>query len=192
MINRPLPDVFCWTRFGTEAGQAVERIIQRKESERLANAGIFYWGIGNPIGPALSELIAARPQPEVLFSPILGRPREVDTNPKQVVAWTIGETPAGRLVELPGTIRVTSHGGRRVHYALVCASDEPLALADLGRLQLQSLRNLRSGNPVGASQVTAVVRDIGREGVGQYLVAMRVWLVPPYFLRLREPVAIAA
>lgn len=191
VINRPLPEVFCWTRFGTEAGEAVERIIQRKERDRLANAGVFFWGIGNPIGTAISELLAASTRPEVLFSPMLGGPREVDSNPEQVVAWTVGETPTGRLIELPEAIRVTSHGERRVHYALVCASDEPLKLADLGRLQLQSLRNLRSGKPVGASQVTAVVRDLGTEGIGQYLVAMRAWLVPPFFLRLREPVTIA-
>lgn len=193
VINRALPDVFCWTRFGTEAGQSIEGIIERKERERRANRGVFYWGIGNSIGPAVAELIARNARPEVLFSPILGAPRKVDASPLRVVAWTVAETPAGGLFDLPGTIRVTSHGERRAHYALVCASDDPLSLAELGRLQFHSLRNLLSGNPVGASQVTAVVRDLGGSGIaGQYLVAMRAWLVPPYFLRLREPVAIAA
>src|ERR1700728_56037 len=35
-----IPDRFCWTRFGTEAGESIEHILNRKEEERLANGGI--------------------------------------------------------------------------------------------------------------------------------------------------------
>jgi hypothetical protein len=27
--------MFCWTRFGTEAGEPIEQILERKEDERL-------------------------------------------------------------------------------------------------------------------------------------------------------------
>ena len=41
-----LPDHFCWTRYGTEAAQPIQNIFGRKEEERHANAGVFFWGIG--------------------------------------------------------------------------------------------------------------------------------------------------
>jgi hypothetical protein len=82
-----LPDIFCWTRFGTEAGEDMPRILQRKEVERLAHHGLFYWGIGNSVGRAIRELANLTRDPEVLFSPIIGRPRPVDVAPGQVVRW---------------------------------------------------------------------------------------------------------
>lgn len=195
IYDQPLPEIFCWTRFGTEAGQSIERILDRKESERRANQGVFYWGIGNSIAPAVAELVRVCDRPEVLFSPIKGRPRAVDVLPRRVVAWTVGETLSGGHFELPGTIRVMSRGDRTAataHYALVCRLDEPLTLSDFGRLEFHALRNLLSGNPVGASQVTAVVRHLSKGVGGDYQVAIRAQLVAPYFVRLREPVAISA
>src|SRR5579884_2743661 len=92
MDRRPLPDCFCWTRFGTEAGQTVAHILQRKEQERSANAGIFIWGIGNAIGPSIRELVRRTTYPEVLFSRIKCPPNPRDARPPAVAAWTIGET----------------------------------------------------------------------------------------------------
>lgn len=191
-----LPDVFCWTRIGAEAGQSVDQILARKEAERCANGGIFHWGIGNSIAPAMRELLSSGECPEVLFSPIKGRPRPMDLSPPRIVAWTAGETLDGELIELPDTVLVTSRGGAAPgignHYALVCSTDWPLGLCDSGILEFDSLRNLISGNPVGASQVTAVVRRLNAVGPGDYLVAMRARLVAPYFLRLRRPVEVLA
>ena len=65
-----LPEYFCWTRFGTEAAEPIDSILGRKERERVANRGIFVWGIGNAIGPSIRELLRREAQPEVLFSPI--------------------------------------------------------------------------------------------------------------------------
>ena len=53
------------------------------------------------------------------------------------------------------------------------------------------MRNLRSGNQLGASQVTAVVsRDLAAGGIGEYPVMFRAELVAPYFVRLNlaEPI----
>ena len=50
-----LPTIFCWTRFGGEAGEPIEQILFRKEQERLANGGVFLWGIGNAVGPSIYE-----------------------------------------------------------------------------------------------------------------------------------------
>ena len=101
-----LPRIFCWTRFGTEAGQSIERILERKETERRANGGVFFWGIGNSVAPGISELIRRSALPEVLFSPIKGRPRSADVNPANVASWTVGETLAGSQFELPRTVSI--------------------------------------------------------------------------------------
>lgn len=193
--NSPLPRSFCWTRFGTEAGETITAILARKESERLANGGVFYWGVGNSIAPAIAELVRRVEEPEVLFSPIRGRPRRVDIAPGCVVRWTSAEGLSRELFELPPRVEVTSRWDparpATPHYALVCSSAEPLEIADVGQLSFGALRNLRSGASLGASQVTAVVHrsDAGLGG-SEYPVALRATLVPPYFVRLRGPISV--
>lgn len=188
-----LPHSFCWTRFGTEAGERIEGIFERKEAERRANGGVFFWGIGNSVAPGITELLRRCDRPEVLFSPIKGRARSVDIAPLDVVAWTAGETLAGEQFDLPPAVRVTSRANHRnsstPHYALVCSAEEPLAMSDLGRLNFLELENLVSGRALGASQVTAVVSKAQGESTGsEYVVALRASLVSPYFVRLRNPV----
>ena len=120
-----LPDHFCWTRFGTEAGQLVAQILDRKEKERQANQGIFLWGIGNAVGAGITELVRCCSEPEVLFSPIKSAPRAVDVTPESVVAWTAGETLDGDVYRLPDSSLVTSRLPwfcNAVFYALVCFS----------------------------------------------------------------------
>ncbi len=134
-------------------------------------------------------------EPEVLFSPIKGPPRRVDVSPAHVVEWRVGETIAGERRALPPTFHVRGGSGTErmsPRYALVCASQRPLIVSDHGQLNFDTLRNLLSGNPVGASQVTAVVRRLdGMSDRRHYAVAMRARLVEPFFIRLREPVPVA-
>jgi len=193
-----LPVHFCWTRFGTEAGQTAEQILHRKEQERLANSGIFLWGIGNSVGPGIRELVRSYESPEVLFSPIRSSPKAIDAAPESVVAWTRGETDDGKIFSLPRFSLVTSRQNlsspKTTHYALVCFSGTPLTLCETPyTLEFDALRNFLSGNPVGASQVTAVVhRDdtVPTQG-GKYRVALRARLIPPFFIRLREPIPLS-
>jgi hypothetical protein len=185
-----IPSVFCWTRFGTEAGETIEEILARKERERSASGGLFLWGIGNSIAPALAELVRRDPNPAVLFSPIRSRPRAADVAPERVVSWIGGKTLAGEPIELDSRFLVTSRASSarpRPHYALVCRSESSLELSDsIGSLSLARLRNLLSGRPVGASQTTAVVERDSRTAVDGtlYPVALRAALAPPYFIRL--------
>lgn len=188
-----IPDAFCWTRFGTEAGETIEEILERKEQERRDNDGVFFWGVGNSVAPGLAALLERCDRPEVLFSPIKGRPRAVDRAPAARFSWRAGHDIDGGRFELPATARVTSGGpvggSGRAHYALVCVSSRPLSI-DLGDADLDflALRNLVSGNPLGASQVTAVV-TVSREQATsdmRYAVALRAELAPPYFVRLTE------
>jgi hypothetical protein len=187
----PLPECYCWTRFGTEAGQSVDQILARKEQERAANAGVFFWGIGNAIGPSMIELLRRTESPEAVFSPIRSVPRRDDSKPASVVVWTSAETLAGEEYRLPQRSLITSRldprNPRNRHYALVCYSESPITIS-LGteRVQFADLRNLLTGRPVGASQVTAVVySDPFPSGKGiAYNVAFRVQLAPPYFISL--------
>lgn len=181
-----LPPVFCWTRFGTEAGESIAAILARKERERRAANSLFFWGIGNSVGPALVTLLRRGVEPEVLFSPISVRPRDVDVRPTGVLRWLGGLTLDGDPYTLPATAHVTSREKTTAHYALVCSSTTALELRDQGRLDIGTLRNIASGRRVGASQVTAVVARSGPTGGRIYPVLLRARLVWPYLLRLDE------
>lgn len=194
----PLPECYCWTRFGTEAGQSIDQILARKEQERTANAGVFFWGIGNAIGPSMLELLRRTESPEAVFSPIRSAPRREDSRPSSIAAWTAAETLSGERYRLPQRSLITSRldplNPRCRHYALVCYSESPITVG-LGTEQIQfaELRNLLTSRPVGASQVTAVVySNPFPRGKGiSYNVAFRVRLAPPYFISLRSPVPLA-
>jgi len=195
--NLHLPALFCWTRFGAEAGQPIEQILRRKEQERSANKGVFLWGIGNAVGPGIRELVRRCGSPEVLFSPIIGKARKEDVTPESIVAWTSAEAHDGRAYPLPSCSLVTSRQSvsspKASHYALVCFSGESLVpCLPACTLAFNALRNLVSGSKVGASQVTAVVARNNEASIrGRlYEVAFRAHLVDPYFIRLRQPVAI--
>jgi hypothetical protein len=49
-------ELICWTRMQSEAGQQLDAIMSRKELERRAGGGIFFWGVGNPPPRIINEL----------------------------------------------------------------------------------------------------------------------------------------
>lgn len=190
------PGSFCWTRFGTESGEAIEDILARKERERIANAGVFLWGIGNSIGPAIRELVRAVQAPRVVFSPMRSKPKAIDVAPESLLTWTAATTLDGQEWAIPAGSRVVSRGsseGNRekfTHYALVCRSSAPLARGgDMADIAYEELVNLLSGNKLGHSQVTAVVRRAGPvvSTPTLYPVSFSAELVYPYFVRLSCP-----
>lgn len=189
-----MPKHFCWTRFGTEAGESIDRILERKETERARNGGLFLWGIGNAIGPSMRELVRLEKAPEAIFSPIRSAPRLEDVRPSAIRVWTSGLDLDGRPWRLPEWSVVTSRaidGPRKQrHYALVCFSDVPLAISPAPvTFPMASLENLVTSNKIGASQVTAVVRhrpEVTAAGP-QYPVSIRTRLVPPYLVQLCDP-----
>jgi hypothetical protein len=195
MKRREVPSRFCWTRFGTEAAEPIDAILRRKEQERLLNGGVFLWGIGNAIGPSMAELVRRESIPEVLFSPMKSAPKCKDVAPAAVATWTSATGLDGRSFELPGNSVVTSRfdilAPKKGHYALVCYSEAPLALdRGEGTLSFNKLRNILTGRPVGASQVTAVVEHSVDSclDLTTYDVAIRASLIAPYFVRLADPV----
>jgi len=194
-----LPEYFVWTRYGTESGEAAESILARKERERLAAGGLFLWGIGNSVAPSVRKLLAHLKgrDPAVLFSPMLAAPRAVDVSPAAVVAWRRARGIDEREWEMPQGTLVTSRTGPRGatksrHYALVCRRSEPLRTDDSGaRFGIVDLTNFASGNCVGHSQVTSVVRRVRRSTDGPYVAALLATLVYPYVVELTDPIPLA-
>src|SRR5215469_8845249 len=144
-ISQP---AFCWTRIGTEAGQTLSDIVSRKELERRATGGIFVWGIGNAVAPAVSRLLDLEPNPSVLFSPIKSAPAAIDVQPTSLLAWTGYLDSNGLAHELPDGVVVTSRGhtargaAKRAHYALFCRSETSLGVEGVERIDFDRLRNL--------------------------------------------------
>lgn len=134
-----------------------------------------------------------------MFSSIKSPPRTADERPSHV-ARCAGRGLFAERVELPDAACVTSRWDpsrpTTPRYALVCATESPLALGEHGELRVAQLRNLRSGARVGASQVTAVVRRTDgppdEAAVAAYPVALRTSLAWPYVIRLTDPAPLAA
>jgi hypothetical protein len=184
-------DAFVWTKMGVESGEGLEQIVRRKEAERLKGNGLFWWGIGNSLGPAVRD--AARAQGgklSVLFSPMLGKPKTADSAPAMIWRWTAWEDEAGNIHVLPPHAKVISRGAeaKNRHYALVCHSDAPLALArGKARFDPSRCRTL-SGKVPGASQVTALLQGTPESHrSGQYEVCFRATLVEPWAVKLVRP-----
>ena len=69
MTLKDLPKAFCWSKMGAEAGEQLERIIQRKEIERIANRGVFSWGVGTSLGDSL-EVFRKESEPVSVIFPL--------------------------------------------------------------------------------------------------------------------------
>lgn len=187
---QPLPPAFCWSKFGTEAGESALAILNRKEAERHGGGGVFLWGIGSSIRPSLLTLLEVVDDPVVVFSPMRSPTAARDYAPEVVVRWHSARGLDGRPFALPANAVVTSSlNSRRRHFALVCHRRTSL-LQQANDLWIddENLRNLRTGTRVGSSQVTAVVRKIGQGGEPRYRVAFHAHLTAPYLVSLEDPV----
>jgi hypothetical protein len=187
-----LTDPLCWSRMQAEAGQSLERIIIRKELERQANGGIFYWGVGNAPSQAIHSLAEEQADVDVVFSVMKTRPRVVDLSPTEVWIWRAYIDSDGQRKPLPPGTVVTSRGqpgqaARRGHYALVCRSGVPLSVGGNRRFNPNAYRNCGdAGAPVGHSQVTALLRRVTRDRGGDYRINLRAKLAAGYWVRLAD------
>ena len=188
------PNSFVWTKIQADAGESVERILKRKELERLAGGGAFWWGIGESKAGAINALAENEPRPCVVFSRMVSRPHDRDSAPDAVLLWQSYMTEKGDQ-PLPSHVVVTSRANRsdgsrkKQHYALVCWSASSILRNGGTMLNAAKLRNIgEGGKPVDPSQVTAVVeqRDAA-DGKGRYDITARAILRPPYVIRLTTP-----
>lgn len=199
-ISAPrLTGVVCWTRMQSEAGQDIGSIIARKEIERRAGDGLFYWGVGNAPNRAVRRLAAQGEDVDVVFSLMKGRPAAQDAAPEGVVAWRTCYDSEGVECRLPPHVLVTSRmdtdsGVKAAHYALVCRSDDGLVLGDMGAFDPSAYRNVGdAGGAVGSSQVTAlVVRTRSESPVDGYRVNLRAKLVGGFWVKLGSPRVLGA
>ncbi len=190
-------EVLCWSRMQSEAGQGLNRIIARKEVERRTGGGLFMWGVGNAPGVTAARLVSIAQEPiDVVFSIMKGPPRAVDAHAASIVAWRQYVTSDGDERRLPPHCVVTSRAkdfaaGQPRHYALICRSEVVLELGDHGAFDPGDFRNAGgNGGPVGASQVTAMLRRIGNTGRGAYRINMRARFDCGAWVRLSDPVPV--
>lgn len=197
--HHTIPDIFCWTKMGTEAGQTLKMILKRKELEREAGDGVFAWGIGSSLGNgvALARQLSPTGKVDVLFTPMKSAPKHIDVAPSETVLWLSFIECNGRIAPLPEHLLITSRGGtgKRAHYALLCHSKNSLTeAADDNYIFTSNARNLASSNPIGASQVTSMVRYGGGKtdppGDAPYKVAFRAAMHGQGFLKLANPVVL--
>ncbi len=197
-----IPPIFCWTKMGTEAGQSLDLILRRKELERKSGQGLFAWGIGNSLGVAatLARQEAGSNEVEVLFTPMRSAAKHVDASPTQVLLWLGYHNEDGVETRLPSHMVITSrgshgrNGGRRSHYALLCEGHRDITIpASQGVIDANRAKNFASLNPLGASQVTAVVRyqsTCDELPEKHYPVTFRAKLHGAGFVRLASPVVL--
>lgn len=187
--------IVCWSRMQVEAGQALASILRRKELERVTCDGTFYWGVGNAPPRAISNLAKLGQCVSVVFSVMLTKPRLEDVEPSAVLRWTRfldmngvpRELPDGAVVTSRGT---TAKGDKKMHFALMCHSPEPLVLGDYGPFNPDDFRNFSEmGAPVGASQVTALLKKADSSSKdSKYRINLRAVLTGSYWVRLIDPV----
>jgi hypothetical protein len=197
-MTQKLPDTFIWTKMGAESGEALKAIIKRKELERQLGDGIFAWGIGNSLGNAvikLQENSKTKDRVAVVFSSMISRPQRIDTDPDSVVLWTKYED-GQQVLDLPEHIVVTSRGHagsnkKTKHYALLCSQPDRSLLepVDFESVDPNLYLNFASGNPLGSSQVTSVVkrRDGIRLGQKCYPVKFIAYTHQLGFIKLANP-----
>ena len=195
-ISNYRPDGYlCWSRIQAEAGQSIEQIIARKERERLAGDGMFYWGVGNPPAVAIRCLARVGCAVTVVFSLMKSRPRANDLFPDRIAVWRRYIDIDGVEQAFPEHVLVTSQvkastRPRNVHYALVCRSEAPLRLQRGILFNHGAYRNIsvRNGR-VAPSQVTALLEATGEPAAhGGYEENLRARLVGGYWVRLTDAI----
>lgn len=184
-----------------EAGQGLELILRRKERERLAGDGRFFWGVGNAPAVITNSLARTQTCVSVVFSKMKSKPKAIDKNPSTTVIWRQYIDHEGKIRPLPENALVTSRGEssllrKRSHYALECFSAEPLAMnTNMEPFDPSAYRNASgTGRPVGASQVTSLL--VPAPGHQQnhktaYSVDMTAVLTGSYWVKLVDPVQLS-
>lgn len=186
-----LTRIICWTRMQSEAGQDLSSIVLRKELERKSGDGLFCWGIGNAPPRSIGELARQGETIDVVFSKMKSRPKASDVAPSKVAVWRSYFDVGGEERMLPPHVLITSSAkaNNRPHYALMCRSQRELCLMDMGAFDPLAYRNVsEAARPVGASQVTALLRKVTAEHVSEsYRINLRATLTKSYWVKLGNP-----
>ena len=182
---------FVWTKMGAEGGQSLRRIVAIKEAERQAGGGVFWWGVGNSLGPAVrQEAKRSGGTLAVVFSEMITRAKRADSHPDHVCLWETWCDPDGNVIDIPEHVLEWSKGenAKKSHYALVCRSDVPLVIDEDVPFDPAVCRTL-AGKCPGASQVTALLEEgpDADHSRGVYWRSFQATLVEPWFVKLINP-----
>jgi hypothetical protein len=189
-----LEEYVCWSRMQAEAGQGLAAIVARKEREREAGDGLFFWGVGNAPALMTSALARLNHPVRVVFSIMKGKPRAEDASPRRTLVWRKYLDSDGIERELPPNALITSRAEtksatKKRHFALMCFSSDELRIMRGSAFDPQAYRNAGgTGASVGASQVTALLRRIGPSAsISDYEVNLQAQLIGSYWVRLSDP-----
>ncbi len=187
---------FVWSEIGFDAGETPEHVIVRKEAERIAGAGEFWWVVGSPLGIT----VEAKAEQNGGTLPVLfSKSRSTEQREsRQVRIWDTWRSllhpqKHGRI---PDHVIVTSGhdlGKKLARYALICRSDAKLSLRAVGFCDLAQCRSLKSAGRVKSLRGTHVLRKgeplISRQGTNSesvYSVVLRATLVGHSYVLLEN------
>jgi hypothetical protein len=183
----------------TVLNSVAHRYIRRKEWERKLGCGHFFWGIGQSLGEKARVVTPDKTSMQVIFSPMLSKPKSLDIAPDEVVLWNAWVDANGQTRQLPAHSFITSRAhlpsGRKkeAHYALVCFSNQKLnSQSNNMCIVPKQLRNVITNKPLGGSQVTAVVQSVSAKeeilsNTKSYSVSFTAELQAPYCIQLAQP-----
>ena len=179
---------FVYTKPGAfETGEMLTNIIARKEAERLAGKGTFWWGVGNSLGSRLTKEAQAAGGILPLLFLVPKRPtiaRREDVAPAFEFHWTRWQADDGKTASVPSHAHVISRGdeNKRKHYALVCRSETPLTFDTNGPTFDLRQCTTATGKAPGSSQVTALVwGDLNQpQPAGEYHIVFKASLIYPW------------
>ena len=180
-VGRP-PDVFLWSKMGRWT-QRIDSIIRRKELERRAKSGEFWWGIGERAAPnRVSRMWEKARSRNVCFTKTL-KPWQ-GRNSGTVLVWS-HYWDGNVLRPIPSNTVMTSFEYER-YFALVCGSNSPLVgRRNRGTIFSGQYENLLTGSRRFGQQSTFPVRRVSDDEVGpEYPVEFRARLRSPYCVEL--------
>jgi hypothetical protein len=187
---------FVWTEILFEAGESPEHIILRKEAERIAGSGEFWWGVDAPLGITV-EVRAERSGGTlpVLFSK--SRTTE-ERHSSQIRIWDAWRSLLHPQVHgrIPDHVVITTGydlGKRQARYALTCRSDDKLTGAAIGFCDLAQCWSLKGSQRVPHVRKAHVLRKdeplLSRRGPSSqsvYSIAFKAALVGHCFVLLEN------
>lgn len=195
----PLTDYVCWSRMHAESGEDLCTIIARKELERRAGNGLFFWGVGNAPALAVHSLARLQVRVPVIFSLMKSRPKPLDLAPSTLLVWRSYFDLYGVERHLPPNVLVTSRAttganDKKRHFALMCSSLTELKFTRGTPFDPSAYRNAGgTGAAVGSSQVTALLRRVAEpKAKSDYEANVRAELTGSFWVRLSSPIQIPA
>jgi len=183
-----IPSAFCLTKVGRYSGQEAPQILRRKELERQAGKGIFWWGVGESKCPAIAHLRHREVAPKVLF--VWQRQHAKQPSAGLWLFETYEKGPR-KGFSIPDHVLMARSGNKKgSYYALVCRSTKPLTETVNVDLDLARYLNLKNdghtGNKPGLNQNTLVLTENSNPLTDSdlYTLAFEAELVEPFCVKL--------